>query len=180
MEAKPIALARTSPPSLGRGWGRQWKAWLAEHANSIVQVLSPAEGIAYPDNTLDLDPICTDAWGNPRLRITFSPRQPDLLRISFLRKRTQHWLKAMGATEVWTRVHFGPITARAIGGARMGDDPRSSVVNHFSISHEVPNLVVTGGATFLSAPGPGPTGTIQALAWRTADHLVKSWDTLRR
>jgi gluconate 2-dehydrogenase alpha chain len=55
----------------------------------------------------------------------------------------------------------------------MGHDPDSSVVNRWQISHEVPNLVVLGGATFPTTAGRNPTETIQATSWRAADHVAR-------
>ena len=55
----------------------------------------------------------------------------------------------------------------------MGDDPDTSVVDRFCLSHEVPNLAIVGASSFPTSSGYNPTATIQALAWRTADHLVE-------
>ena len=60
----------------------------------------------------------------------------------------------------------------------MGHDPDSSVVNRWQISHEVPNLVVLGGATFPTTSGRNPTETIQATSWRAADHVAKHFKSL--
>jgi choline dehydrogenase-like flavoprotein len=58
----------------------------------------------------------------------------------------------------------------------MGDDPAASVVDRFGFAHDVPNLAVVGASTFPTAGGLNPTLTLQALALRTARHLVASWD----
>jgi choline dehydrogenase-like flavoprotein len=57
----------------------------------------------------------------------------------------------------------------------MGDDPAASVVDRHGFCHEVPNLAVLGASTFPSAGGVNPTLTVQALARRTARHLVEDW-----
>jgi choline dehydrogenase-like flavoprotein len=54
----------------------------------------------------------------------------------------------------------------------MGDDPRTSVVDRYGRSHDVPNLFVVDGSTYVTSGGVNPTATIAALALRTADHLV--------
>lgn len=178
MEAKPIAVARTVPPSLRRGWGSQWKKWLQDNAASTIRMLATVEGFADERNYLDLDPKYTDELGYPRVRVTFSPKSSDELRSDFVNRKLQQWLKEIGTSESWTRKHYGQVSARAIGGARMGTDPDRSVVDGYSLSHEVPNLAILGGATFLNSPGPGPTGTIQALAWRTADYVAANWTSI--
>ena len=60
-----------------------------------------------------------------------------------------------------------------VGTARMGNDPRTSVLNRFNRSHDVPNLYVVDGAAFCSATALEPTLTIMALAARAADNLVE-------
>jgi choline dehydrogenase-like flavoprotein len=60
-----------------------------------------------------------------------------------------------------------------LGGARMGSDPQSSVLNASCRAHDVPNLFIADGAPFVSQADKNPTWTIMALAWRTADHIVE-------
>jgi len=60
-----------------------------------------------------------------------------------------------------------------LGGARMGADPRTSVLNGQCQSHDVRNVFVTDGAPFVSQADKNPTWTILALAWRTADHITQ-------
>ena len=59
-----------------------------------------------------------------------------------------------------------------LGTARMGNDPKTSVVNKFQQSHDVPNLFVVDGSTHVSAGCQNPTWTIMALCWRTCDYVV--------
>jgi choline dehydrogenase-like flavoprotein len=66
-----------------------------------------------------------------------------------------------------------PRTNHELGGCRMGDDPKRSVVNRFCQSHDVPNLYVCDGSVFPSASEKNPTHTIMALAARTADHIAE-------
>jgi choline dehydrogenase-like flavoprotein len=60
------------------------------------------------------------------------------------------------------------------GGTRMGDDPATSVVNKYGLSHEAPNLLVLGGSTFPTSSGYNPTQTIEAHAWLAAEYLAKN------
>ncbi len=59
-----------------------------------------------------------------------------------------------------------------LGTARMGNDPKTSVVNQFQQSHDVKNLLVVDGSTHVSASAQNPTWTIMALCWRSCDHLA--------
>jgi gluconate 2-dehydrogenase alpha chain len=57
----------------------------------------------------------------------------------------------------------------------MGDNPETNVVNRWGFSHEVPNLGILGASVMGTSGAHNPTGTVQALAWRTAEYLVKNW-----
>jgi choline dehydrogenase-like flavoprotein len=65
-----------------------------------------------------------------------------------------------------------PATNHELGGCRMGDDPRTSVVNRDCQVHDVANLYVVDGSVFPSASEKNPTHTIMALAARAADHIA--------
>jgi choline dehydrogenase-like flavoprotein len=60
-----------------------------------------------------------------------------------------------------------------LGGARMGDDPATSVFNAHSQAHDVRNLFAVDGATFVSQADKNPTWTIMALAWRASDYIME-------
>jgi gluconate 2-dehydrogenase alpha chain len=70
------------------------------------------------------------------------------------------------------------VSTHAYGGTRMGDDASTNVVNRFGFSHEAPNLGVLGASTMGTSGARNPTLTVQALAWRTAEHLVKNWNNI--
>ena len=67
-----------------------------------------------------------------------------------------------------------PTPNHEIGGCRMGDDPKRSVLNKFARAHDVPNLYVVDASIFPGASEKNPTLTIMALASRTADHIAES------
>jgi gluconate 2-dehydrogenase alpha chain len=178
MESKPIGTANTTPPGVPT-WGSKYKAWLAGNADSVGTISAQMETLSYDDNYLDLDPTVKDDLGRPVIRITFALHENEIRSSLYMQKKLEHWIKAAGATDVWTfpPVEVSPNT-HAFGGARMGDDPESSVVDQWQISHEVPNLLVLGGATFPTTTGRNPTETIQATSWRAGDHLAHHFDTI--
>jgi choline dehydrogenase-like flavoprotein len=57
----------------------------------------------------------------------------------------------------------------------MGTNPETNVVDKWGFSHEVPNLGILGGSVMGTSGAHNPTETLQALAWRTAEYLVKNW-----
>jgi choline dehydrogenase-like flavoprotein len=70
-------------------------------------------------------------------------------------------------------ISIGGAIIHEVGVARMGKDPKTSAVNGFGQSHDVKNLFISDGATFVSNPDKNPTLTICALAWRTAEYLAE-------
>jgi gluconate 2-dehydrogenase alpha chain len=178
MEAKPIGTANSTPPSVAR-WGSAWKEWLAKNADTVAGVGSQLEVLSYEDNYLDLDPSVRDTLNRPVVRITFNFHENESRESDYIQARMVEWLKAAGAAEVWTATPGPrPVSTHAYGGTRMGDDPNINVVNRWGMSHEVPNLGILGGSNFPSSAGRNPTETIQATAWRTADHVVKEWKAI--
>jgi gluconate 2-dehydrogenase alpha chain len=171
-ESKPIAFARAPlPPGVPR-FGTRWKAWLAANARSVGSASAQMECLPYEENRLDLDPRVRDAHGVPVVRVTHRVHENEQRGSAFLAGRLERWLRAAGADEVW----HGPqpfVEARhCYGGARMGDDPASSVVDRFGFVHDAPNLGVLGTSVYPTSGGHNPTLTLQALAWRSAQRLV--------
>ena len=72
-----------------------------------------------------------------------------------------------GANDVYGSVHL-------MGTCRMGNDPATSVVDKFNRTHDVPNLFVVDGSSFVTSGRQQPTATIQALAYRAADHMIQA------
>jgi len=69
-------------------------------------------------------------------------------------------------------VSAAPVTNHEVGGCRIGTDPRTSVLNEYCRSHDVPNLYVVDASVFPNSSEKNPTLTIMALATRTADHIA--------
>jgi choline dehydrogenase-like flavoprotein len=84
-------------------------------------------------------------------------------------------LRAVGAEGIERRSQISKpgLAIHEVGTARMGDDPKTSVVNRWQQAHDVSNLFVMDGAVYPSSPCQNPTITIMALAARACDHLVE-------
>ena len=175
MEAKPIAAARTTPPTLPR-WGSAWKAWLKQNAISVASAATQINVTPYEDAFLDLDPTAKDPHGVPVVRVTNDLRDNERRAALFVQGKCVEWLREAGASETWlVAPNSLSIQTHAFGGTRMGGDPAGSVTDEWCFTHEVPNLGVLGASNFPTSGGRNPTETVMALAWRTADHLVESW-----
>ncbi len=157
------------------------QAWIQARRSGGGQSGSSVDvkGGVYADQTIDLDPNVRDAWGLPAPRLTYDWRRPnELARVEFMLNKMEELGRAMGATHVW-RTPLGPGApgAHHEGGTRMGNDPKTSVVNRYGQSWDIPNLFVVGSSTFPSMSGFNPTLTIQALAYLSADAIVNRYKT---
>jgi gluconate 2-dehydrogenase alpha chain len=137
--------------------------------------------LPYEDNYLDLDQAVRDPLGDPVIRITADYKENERRITDFVLERMAEWYRAAGAVEILkTGIGtMGPST-HAFGGTRMGDNVETNVVDRWGMSHEVPNLGVLGASVMGTSGARNPTLTAQALAWRTADHLVRTWQERAR
>ena len=95
--------------------------------------------------------------------------------MEFFRQKALDVLNAAGATKVWAgAVGDARGSAHNRGSCRMGNDPKTSVVNKFHRAHDVPNLFIVDGSTLVTGGRNHPTMTIQALAFRAAEHITKA------
>ena len=179
LEAGPIAVAMSMnpPPGVPR-WGAAYRDFIATYFNRYAGLVAQTENLPYADQAIDLDPDTRDAWGLPAPRMTYNWRRPnELKRIEFMRTKLEELGRAMGASKVWLAgMNSGGPMGHHEGGTRMGSDPKNSVVNRYGQSWDVPNLFVIGSSTFPSQGcGFNPTLTIQALAYMSADAIVKRY-----
>ena len=109
-----------------------------------------------------------DQYGLPVARVTYSWCDNDKAMIDHALGFMGQALAATGATEIWQQTDD---TCHMNGGARMGDDPRTSVVDADCRSWDVRNLWVCDGSVFPTVGGVNPSLTISAIACRTADRI---------
>jgi len=121
-----------------------------------------------------------DPLGDPVCRITAGGvRENEQRALQHAQNKMEEWFRTAGAIEVTKPPAIGPgISTHAAGGTRMGDNPETNVVDRWGFSHESPNLGILGASVMGSSGARNPTLTLQALAWRTAEHLLKNWKSL--
>jgi len=107
------------------------------------------------------------------MRITSQSHPDDIKAMEFFRQKGLDVLQAAGATRTWA----GPVNdsrggAHNRGSCRMGNDPKTSVVNKFNQAHDVENLFVTDGASFVSNACQNPTLTMMAITARACDYAI--------
>ena len=173
-QQSPIQYGLAGPRNAPR-WGAGYKKALIEQANRRLTLVNFISQLPLETNMVDLDPEAKDAWGLPALRITTTSHENDFKAMRFFIDKSVEILKAAGATEVWAdTLSDSRGGSHARGSCRMGNDPKTSVVNKYHRAHDVPNLFVVDGSSMVTGGRNHPTMTISALAYRCAEHLVKA------
>ena len=177
LQGGPIGATTMNPPPGIPRWGAAYRDYLATYYAKQAAMVAQTENLPYADQTIDLDPNMRDQWGLPAPRLTYDWRRPnELARVEFMMQKMEELGRAMGAAHVW-RSPLGPGApgAHHEGGTRMGSDPKTSVVNRYGQSWDIPNLFIIGSSTFPSMSGFNPTLTIQALGYMSADAIVNRY-----
>ena len=178
-DRRPIAAANMNTFGRVPRWGSAWKAFVRENADRWNTAYLQKTTLPYEDNYLDLDPEVKDPLGMPVIRMTADYKENEHRIAAFIQDKMTEWYTAAGAVTV-QRAPVGTMapSTHAYGGTRMGDNVETNVVDRWGFSHEAPNLGILGASVMGTSGARNPTLTAQALAWRTADYLVKNWRNL--
>ena len=167
MSQGPLPVVWSGTQSSKRGlWGQRLLDEM-ENYNHHVGLKIVGECLPQERNRVTLTDE-NDQYGLPVPRITYSFCDNDKKLIGHSLSFMRHALDAAGATEIWDETDD---TCHLNGTARMGDDPRTSVVNADCRSWDIPNLWICDGSVFPTVGGVNPSLTIQAIACRTADRI---------
>jgi choline dehydrogenase-like flavoprotein len=174
-DAYPISYALHGVPSDVPRWGAQYKRWIQQNFTRSMMILCHLTTLPMESNSISLDPEVKDGWGLPAMRVTYKNHPDDLKNKAFFGKRAVELLEAAGARKMW-KEDAGEETSSVhlMGTCRMGDDTRTSVVDKYHRTHDVPNLFLVDGSSFVSAGRNQPTCTIQALAYRAAYYISEA------
>jgi gluconate 2-dehydrogenase alpha chain len=176
---RPIEFHPTPPGT--PTWGSEWKKSVVRHYNHTTVVSVHGSSVSTRTNYLDLDPTYKDAWGQPLMRMTFDFPENDLKISAYCTERATEIAKAMGGKQVAGGPRRRPYSVSQYqsthntGGTVMGVDPSTSVLNRYCQSWDAHNVFVIGASNFPQNASYNPTGTIGALAYWTADALVKRY-----
>ncbi len=159
-----------------RGMGEGFKKRVREIYPALVYVGAAGEILAHPHNYVDLDPHEKDEYGLPLPRFHFRFHENELAMAKDMLEKCRTIL------EISRGVPLGPQEEprpdfdgeNLVGLARMGDDPRTSVVNRWNRAHDLKNLWILDGASFTSYAEKNPTLTVIAVAMRAAHYLVEA------
>jgi choline dehydrogenase-like flavoprotein len=157
-------------------WGAGLKRTLRDYYSRTLMALTHTSSLPVETNAIDLDPVVKDAWGVPAIRVTYREHDNDVRLMRYIQDRSVELLQASGAVETWRYpVSEDPGAGfHLLGTCRMGNDASRSVVDRFHRAHDVRNLFVVDGSSFVTSGRGQPTLTIQALAFRAAEHLIQA------
>lgn len=161
------------------GFGQDFKREVRDQNPARIFLAGFGECLPHFDNYCQIDPDgLKDRYGIPQLRFHTRWRENELKLADLMYDSAEEILRAAGAEiSPYNRVIPPPHgdSTHEVGTARMGDDPRSSVLNRFNQAHDVKNLFVVDGASFVSCPEKNCTLSIAAVSWRASDYVAEEF-----
>ncbi len=152
-------------------WGMSHHDDYRKLFNHTTFLQSICEDLPDETNRITLDDELTDSNGIPAPKVFYRISKNSQRMIDFSIDRAYEVFRAAGATEIFSRNPVAEGGWHLLGTARMGSDPKASVVNEWGRSHDVKNLFIVDGSIFVTSGGVNPTCTIQALALYIADNI---------
>ncbi len=153
------------------GPGGDFHARFAERLGHGLKWSIMCEDLPDESNRVELSSTLTDSSGMPAAKLVYRYDEETRRCLDFNVARAAEVFEDAGAWKVQTR-NPAAGNAHLMGTARMGDDPATSVVDRWQMSHDVPNLGILDGSVFVTSGAVNPTSTICALALRMVERLI--------
>ncbi len=165
----------------GGGYGKSLKDDYRRYYGSSIGFSGRGEMIPNDDSYCEIDPSVVDQYGIPVLRFNWKWTDHEYNQVKHMQETFRAIIAEMGGQvfspmptkEQGYGIANGGAIIHELGGARMGNDPRTSVVNANCQAHDVKNLFIADGAPFVSQADKNPTWTILALSMRTSDYIAQ-------
>jgi choline dehydrogenase-like flavoprotein len=156
------------------GVGGAFKDTMAEPGKWTIGATAFGEMLPNHENQVSLDTAKTDKWGLPVLKIDCAIGENERLMRRDMKNDMAEMLEQTGVKDVnpWESEYFPGMGIHEMGTARMGRDPKTSVLNQWNQVWDAPNVFVTDGACMTSAACQNPSLTYMALTARAADYAV--------
>lgn len=168
----PLTWGQNVPPGTPT-WGPGFKEYL-ESYTYWMNCSGHGTSLAQETNRVDIDPELKDAWGVPAMRVTYTDHEDDLKHARWQVERAVEIMDAAGAVQIVPgEVGAASGGVHLLGTCRMGNDPTTSVIDKYHRTHDVRNLFLCDGSSMVTSGRGQPTQTIEALAFRAADHIVQ-------
>ena len=164
---------------LGGGYGVEFKRNLRKIYGCEIGFAGRGEMIPNDNSYCEIDPNVVDEWGIPVLRFHFKWSDDEILQAKHMQETFQEIIESCGgrvtekhgAETNWGIARGGEII-HEVGTTKMGNDPKTSVLNQYCQAWDCKNLFVTDAAPFVSNADKNPTLTITALGWRTSEYIA--------
>ncbi|SOC44446.1 GMC family oxidoreductase [Ureibacillus acetophenoni] len=165
-------------PSGTPSWGKEFKKESLYYHNRYLAATIQKATLPYKEYYLDLDPVYKDDLGNPLLRVTWNVSENDKNLLKFVQGKAKEILEEMGADiveEFPIAEQFSGVSSfeHNAGGAIMGADPNTSVVNKYLQVWDCENLFVCGSSAFPHFSCTNPTTTAAALTYHAVEGMIK-------
>ncbi|SDL11958.1 Choline dehydrogenase [Catalinimonas alkaloidigena] len=168
------------PTRRAGGYGKQLKDDYRRFYGAQIGFAGRGEPVAREDNYCEIDPHVVDQWGIPVLRFHYKWSDYEVKQAKHMVDTFEEIIETMGGKVLGKKPgedeKYGLATPgriiHEVGVVRMGNDPKKAPVNKFCQSHDVKNLFVADGASFVTNPDKNATWTILALSMRTAEYIV--------
>ena len=163
------------------GYGTSLKQNCRSKYGNYIGFSGRGEMIPNADTYCEIDPNVVDRWGIPVLRFHFKWSENEIKMAKDMQETFRSIVEAAGGTffsdakpggDLPYGISAGGRIIHELGTARMGSDPATSVLNSHSQAHEVKNVFVCDGASFVTNPDKNPTLSIMALSWRSSEYLL--------
>ena len=159
------------------GYGERFKEAILEPGPWSMGIMGFGECLPYHDNKMTLDYDLLDEWGLPTVTFDAEWKENELIMREDIKQQAAEMLEKAGFKDITTYdVRHAPgIGIHEMGTARMGRDPKTSVLNANNQVHGVPNVYVTDGACMTSSGCQNPSLTYMALTARAAQHAIEQF-----
>ena len=161
------------PPDAPR-WGAGFKDWLRDNYRRLHSIYAQTPSMPSEQFFVDLGPTVRDPWGQTAMRMTHDWTDRGVAAVEVILRIKRKIAQEIGMTQWWEADPrpFYHLSTHEGGTHRMGEDPRTSVVDPYGETHECRGLYAIGGGQFPTSVGDNPTTTIMAMAFMTAERLV--------
>jgi choline dehydrogenase-like flavoprotein len=159
-------------------FGNQWRERVKNDIPYYFAIEAQGECLPREDNFVTLDASRKDAWGIPALHVNATYGENDKAMATAMRKHVMAILDEMKLADVTIPKPELSIFGKNIhecGTARMGDNPKNSVVDRNCKVHDTANVFVTDGAVFVTQGCYEPTLTIMAISARAGEHIAETF-----
>lgn len=157
-------------PLWGASMHRHVRSWIGHSAIWGIT----AEDLPEDSNRVTLDPACADSDGIAAPKLTYRISDNSRRILAFSVERAKESFASAGAHSTVSLPLMPEFGWHLLGTARMGGDPETSVVDPWGLTHDVPNLYILDGSTFVTSGSVNPTATITALALRSVERLLSA------